>query len=195
VDAVARCRGDQHGRVAQTGDEQPHATQVEHCIGAGHRLGQHRAGLGRGQVALGHKSYEHEVVAQREREPDGPVIDPGRGDETTEHAGRRVLRVAVVGGRDREGVVGSRGGGGGRGERSGRPQAPGHRDLGVHCDREPVVPEHVRDDPGGEMRRVVEEARTLPRGVHGQGVGRLHVHADVAVEGNGQGVEPGPEVG
>ena len=126
------------------------------------RLGQHRRGLGRGQVALGDDGHEgrarRPAAAARARRT--PSTD-GRRDEPAEHAGGRVLGVPVVGGRHGEGVVGA-GGGGRRGGEGGRgAQAPGDGDLRAHRDREAVVPEHLGRHPCGQVRRVVEEARPL----------------------------------
>ena len=90
----------------------------------------------------------------------------GCGHQPTEHAGRCVLGMPVVGGRHGERVLGAGGGSCGGGEGGGRAQPAGHWDLRADRHREAVVTQHARDDTRGEVRRVVEETGTLPFGVH-----------------------------
>ena len=57
------------------------------------------------------------------------------------------------------------------------------------------MPEDLGDHAGRKVGRIVEEAGALALGVHAQRVGRLDLDADVAVHGQGQGVETRAEVG
>ena len=131
---------------------------------------------------------------ERQRRLHRAALHHGGGDEPAEHAGRRVLGMAVVGGGDGKGVVGTGRGGGGGGEGGRGAQTPGHRDLRPHGDREAVVAEHLGCHAGGEVGCVVEEPAPLALAVHPQGRGRLDLDADVAVERHGQGVESRAQV-
>ena len=83
------------------------------------RLGEDAARLRGGQVAFGDDDDEGQLVAQRERGVHRPALHHGGGDEPAERAGGGVLRMPVIGGGDREGILGAGGRGGRGGQRGG----------------------------------------------------------------------------
>ena len=168
VDAVVRRLGHERVGSARPATSRPMRPRLKTTSASGERLGEHAAGLGRGQVALGDDDDEGQLLAERERRVDGAALHRGGGDEAAEHAGRRVLGVPVVGGRHGEGVLGA-GGRGGRGGEGGRgAQPPGDGDLRAHRHGEAVVAEDLGRHAGREVRRVVEEAGPLPLAVHAE---------------------------
>ena len=195
MDPVLGGRRPQRGRIGQTRHQQAHAPEVEDRVLAAESVGQHPAGLGCGEVPFRDDRDDLEIVGQWQGGVRGRALDRGGRDEPAEHAGGGILRVTVVRRRDGEGIVGP--GGGGRGRRQGGrgAQPAGDRDLRAHRHREAVVPEHLGDHARRQVGGIVEEPRALALRVHAQCVGRLHLDADVAVDGDRQGVEAGAEVG
>ena len=66
VDAIVRRFRHERLRVGQAGHQQAHTAEVEHHVRPRQRLGEHAAGLGGGQVALGDDDDEGQLLAQRE---------------------------------------------------------------------------------------------------------------------------------
>ena len=54
---------------------------------------------------------------------------------------------------------------------------------------------HVDGHPGRQVAGVVGQSRPLALAAHAQPGGGLDLHLDVAVEGQGQGVESGAQIG
>ena len=154
---------------ARPATSRPMRPRLNTASARGERLGEHAAGLGRGQVALGDDDDEGQLVARaaaaRARARPSTVV---AATQAAEHAGRRVLGMPVVGGRDGEGILGAGGRGGRGGERGGGAQPAGDRDLRAHRHGEAVVPQHLGGDPGRQVRRVVEEAGSLALAVHAE---------------------------
>ena len=75
---------------------------------------------------------------------------------------------------------------------------PSPRAMGIlraDGDGQPVGAGHVDGHPGRQVRRVVGHARPFALGPDHQAGGRLHLHLDVEVEREGQGVEAGSQIG
>ena len=119
----------------------------------------------------------------------------GGSDKAAERAGGRVLRMPVIGGGHREGILGPGSSSGGGGQRGGGSQTPGDGDLRAHRHGETVVTQDLGDDTGRQVRGVLEEAGSLPLALHAQRGGVLDLDADVTLQRHGQRVEPRPEVG
>ena len=75
------------------------------------------------------------------------------------------------------------------------PESPGDGYLRAHRDGEAVVAQHLDRHPCGQVRRIVKEPGPLALAVHAQRGGGLHLDAHVAIEHDGQRVEPRSEVG
>ena len=151
VDPVLRGGTDQVRRIGQPRDQQAHATEVEDDVVPAERVGEHSPGFGGGQVALGHQGDEHQVLGERQRRLQRDALDHRGGEEAAEDTGRRVLGVPVVGGRNGEGVVGSRRRRCCRGQRSRGTEAAGDRDLRAHRDGDAIVTQHLGHDAGGQV--------------------------------------------
>ena len=94
-----------------------------------------------------------------------------------------------------ERILGAGGRRGGDRQRGGGAEPAGDRDVGADGDGQAVGPGHVDGHPGGQMGRVVGQALSLAHRPDDQLRGRLHVDHHVAVQGEGERVEPGAEIG
>ena len=137
--------------VGESGDEQAEAAEVGHRRVAGDRGFERGTRVGSGEWAPRNDQNAAQIGVVGEWSPRGSCGGNRGGDQATECAGGRVLRMAFELDGDGERILGASSCGRGNSECCRRAQPSSRRNVGSDLDVHPIVAEDAPHDLRGEM--------------------------------------------